>query len=158
MLGASATAMCTQTHWPHLGYPERLGFSRWRRSYGVVSPRIRMEVRFSSHMGNWMASPQSASGRRLGWRMTQTGSRRRRLGDSATPLCCGILCVVWRWSISRPLRNLTYFAPMNSPPRSERTRLMRAPCCVSAQASTSSPTDGHENAKHLNSVPSCKEM
>jgi len=53
-----------------------------------------MEVWFSSHIAKWRALPQSAPEMWPESRMVQTGSRRQRLSDLATPLCCGMSHIV----------------------------------------------------------------
>src|SRR6267142_1255552 len=121
---------CTHTCCPHSGTPARLGFRPVSFSCGVMSPSTLVVVQFFTQMMKFMASAQSDFSSPDWIRHAQMRSMMHQLSDSATPLCCGVLCMVSLCSIPCSMRNLVNSLPVYSPPWSNHNRLICMLCCV----------------------------
>src|SRR6267142_319867 len=121
---------CTHTCCPHSGTPARLGFCPVSFLCGVTSLSTLVVVRFFTQMTKFTASTQSDFGSPDWIRHAWTHSMMCRLRDSATPLCCGVSCMVSLHSVPCSVRNLVNSLLVYSPPRSDRNRLICTPCCM----------------------------
>src|SRR6266850_6460050 len=121
---------CTHTHCPHSGTPARLGFCPVSFLCSVTSPSTLVMVWFFTQMMKFAASTQSDFGSPDWIRHAWTHSMMHRLSNSATPLCCGMSCVVSLHSIPCSARNLVNSLPVYLPPWSNHNCLIHMLCCM----------------------------